>query len=79
MYKRQSSARLYQTALPGLSEAQRLAAVSEDLKVQAPVEKKRFGGSSPVDETFAIYYRMMVYILMVDVYKRQEPYRWNTC
>lgn len=60
-----SAARLYQTALPGLSEAQRLAAVSEDLKVQAPVEKKRFGGSSPVDETFAIYYRMMGYILMV--------------
>lgn len=60
-----SAARLYQTALPGLSEAQRLAAVSEDLKVQAPVEKKRFGDSAPVDETFAIYYRMMGYILMV--------------
>lgn len=55
----------YKAAKPGLDEAVWIPSVLKDLSLEASVEKKIFGNSQPVPETYQIYNRMGAYIIII--------------
>ncbi|MCL2426818.1 MAG: ABC transporter permease, partial [Oscillospiraceae bacterium] len=82
-------ARVYFAADGGMSEEAIVAAVLQDLALEADVEKIHFGIATPIDTTYVFYTEMLNYILLVIcflsvtnlslVFKRTDLRRRNLC